>query len=165
MIWGPRDRHLFPQLLSRVRNGRLWRVGDGKNLVDNVYVENAARAHLLAADALKPGSPAAGRAYFISQGEPVNCWDWLNELVALAGLPPVRKSISFRTAWAIGLACEMAYGLLRLRRAAHDAISGRAIVAVALLQHPPCTGGSRLHTHDFHRGRHAATGRGRVLES
>jgi nucleoside-diphosphate-sugar epimerase len=115
LIWGPRDRHLFPQLLSRVRNGRLWRVGDGKNLVDNVYVENAARAHLLAADALKPGSPAAGRAYFISQGEPVNCWDWLNELVALAGLPPVRKSISFRTAWAIGLACEMAYGLLRLR--------------------------------------------------
>ncbi len=115
LIWGPRDRHLIPQLLTRVRRGRLWRVGDGKNLVDTVYVENAARAHLLAADALKPGSPAAGRAYFISQGEPVNCWDWLNEIVAMAGLPPVRKSISFRTAWAIGLACEIGYGLLRLR--------------------------------------------------
>jgi 2-alkyl-3-oxoalkanoate reductase len=113
LIWGPRDRHLLPQLLLRVRNGSLRRIGDGSNLMDTVYVENAAQAHLLAADALKPGSPAAGRAYFISQGEPVNCWDWLNEIVALAGLPPVRKSISFRAAWAIGLACEIVYGLLR----------------------------------------------------
>lgn len=115
LIWGPRDRHLIPQLLWRVRSGRLRRVGDGRNLMDTVYVENAARAHLLAADALTPGSRVAGRAYFISQGEPVNCWDWLNELVALAGLPPVRKSISFRTAWAIGIAYEIGYGLLRLR--------------------------------------------------
>jgi nucleoside-diphosphate-sugar epimerase len=106
LIWGPRDRHLIPRFLADARSGRLRRVGDGTNLIDTVYVENAAAAHLLAADALKIGSPAPGRAYFISQGEPVNGWEWVDEILALAGLPPVRKSISFRAAWTIGAAYE-----------------------------------------------------------
>ena len=56
LIWGPRDRHLIPRLLARAKAGRLRRVGAGKNLIDMTYVENAADAHLLAADALGPGS-------------------------------------------------------------------------------------------------------------
>ena len=113
LIWGPRDRHLVPRLIARARNGRLRRVGDGANLIDMVYVENAADAHLLAADALTPGSPVAGRAYFISQGEPVNCWQWIDDLLTLAGLPPVNRSISLAAAWRIGAVCETIYGLLR----------------------------------------------------
>jgi 2-alkyl-3-oxoalkanoate reductase len=109
LIWGPRDSHLIPRLLQRARSGKLRRVGDGKNLVDMIYVENAAAAHLLAADALVPDSPVCGRAYFISQGEPVNCWGWINEILGLVGLPPVRKSISFRAAWRIGAAMEAVY--------------------------------------------------------
>ncbi len=115
LIWGPRDRHLIPGLLERAAKGWLRRIGDGRNLIDTVYVENAAAAHLLAADALQPASPVAGRPYFISQGEPVNCWAWIDALLALAGLPPVRKSLSRRMAWAIGATCETAYRLLRLR--------------------------------------------------
>jgi 2-alkyl-3-oxoalkanoate reductase len=114
LIWGPRDRHLIPQLLNCARRGWLRRVNDGKNRIDTVYVENAATAHLLAADALRPGSPVAGRPYFISQGQPVNCWDWINELLALAGLPPVQKSLPLPVAWTIGAVCEAAYSLLRL---------------------------------------------------
>ncbi|MCL4205876.1 MAG: NAD-dependent epimerase/dehydratase family protein [Pirellulaceae bacterium] len=109
LIWGPRDSHLIPRLLNRARQGKLRRVGDGKNLVDMIYVENAAAAHLQAADALEEGSKVCGRAYFISQGEPVNCWNWINEILGLAGLPPVRKSLSFRTAWRIGATMETAY--------------------------------------------------------
>ena len=115
LIWGPRDRHLIPRLLNRARSGRLRRVGDGTNLIDMVYVENAAEAHLLAADALKPGSPVAGRAYFISQGEPVNCWGWIDELLAMAGLPPVTKAVSLPTAWRIGWLFECIWSALRLR--------------------------------------------------
>ena len=114
LIWGPRDRNLIPHVVDCARRGRLRRVGDGTNLIDTVYVENAAAAHLLAADALTPGSPVAGRAYFISQGEPVNCWAWIDELLAMAGLPPVRKSLSLPAAWLLGAACEAAYSLFRL---------------------------------------------------
>jgi len=114
LIWGVRDRRLVPRLLARARSGRLRRVGDGTNLIDMVYVDNAAAAHLQAADALEPGSPVAGHAYFISQGEPVNCWDWIDEILALADLPPVRKSISLSAAWKVGAVLEVLYGLLRL---------------------------------------------------
>lgn len=114
LIWGPRDQQLVPRLIERARSGRLRRVGDGSNLIDMVYVENAADAHLQAADALTVGSPVAGRAYFISQGEPVNCWEWIDQLLALAGLPSVQKSISTRAAYHAGAALETAYRLLRL---------------------------------------------------
>lgn len=116
LIWGPRDAHLIPRLIDRARRGRLRRVGDGTNLVDICYVENAAAAHLAAADALAdPHSPVAGRAYYISQGEPVKCWQWIGEVLALADLPLVKKSISFKNAWRLGAACERVYRLLRLR--------------------------------------------------
>jgi 2-alkyl-3-oxoalkanoate reductase len=112
LIWGPRDQSLVPRMFDRARRGRLWQVGDGTNLIDILYVENAAVAHLLAADALRPGSPVPGSAYFISQGEPVNCWGWINQLLALIDQPPIRKRLSMRTAWAIGAAYEAAYRLL-----------------------------------------------------
>ena len=67
-----------------------------------------------AADALEPGSPVGGRAYFISQGEPVNCWQWINEILAIAEIAPVTKSISFPAAWRIGSVLEVAHRLLRL---------------------------------------------------
>jgi 2-alkyl-3-oxoalkanoate reductase len=115
LIFGPRDYSLFPKIISRARSGRLYRVGDGTNQVDVTYVENAADAHLQAADALTPGSPVAGRAYFISQGEPVNCWQWINRLLGLAGVPPVNKSLSLRTAWRLGAGFEAVYKLFRLQ--------------------------------------------------
>jgi nucleoside-diphosphate-sugar epimerase len=115
LIWGPRDHHLIPRLLDRARRGRLRRVGDGTNLIDMIYVENAAEAHLLAADALREGSPVCGRAYFLSQGEPVNCWQWIDEILALVDLPPVGKSISLPAAWRVGATLEGVYRLFRLR--------------------------------------------------
>ncbi len=115
LIWGPRDHHLIPRLLDRARSGKLRRVGDGTNLVDMIYVENAAAAHLQAANALRDGSPVCGKAYFISQGEPVNCWDWIDEILVSAGLDRIEKSISFAVAWRVGAAMEAVYRLLRLK--------------------------------------------------
>ncbi len=111
LIWGPRDRHLIPRLIERAQSGKLRRVGDGENLVDMIYIENAAVAHIQAAAALAPGSAVAGKAYFISQGEPVNCWQWIDEILSLAGLPPLNKSISRAAAWRIGSVLEGVYRL------------------------------------------------------
>jgi len=117
LIWGPRDGHLIPRLIARARRGRLRRVGDGTNLVDMIYVHNAALAHLQAADALgTPNSPAAGKAYFLSQGEPVNCWQWIDQILELAGLPPVGKSISLAGALRVGAVCEKLYGWLGIKQ-------------------------------------------------
>lgn len=116
LVWGPRDHHLTARLIQRARAGRLRRVGDGANLVDISYVENVAAAHLQAADALdETVSTVAGNAYFLSQGEPVNCWQWIDEVLALANLPPVRKTISANAAWRLGGVCEAVWRLLGLR--------------------------------------------------
>ncbi|MDR1960127.1 MAG: NAD-dependent epimerase/dehydratase family protein [Planctomycetaceae bacterium] len=113
LIWGPGDKNLIPRLLERALSGHLHRVGDGTNLVDTIYVDNAAEAHLQAADALAAGSPVAGSAYFLSQGDPVNCWKWIDELLDLAGLPPVRKAVSLNHAWIVGTFLEKVYTFCR----------------------------------------------------
>lgn len=112
LIWGPGDQHLVPRLIARAKSGRLRRVGDGRNLVDTTYIDNAVAAHLGALDRLRYGEPCAGRAYFIANGEPQPLWDLIDRMLACADLPPVTKSLSPEVAYAIGAALEFGYRLL-----------------------------------------------------
>ena len=114
LIWGPEDNHLVPRLVKAAREGRLKIVGDNRNKVDTVYVDNAAEAHLLAATKLVYGGPPAGKAYFITNEEPRPCFDIVNLILKAAGIPPVTASISARTAYAVGAVMEFGYKLFRL---------------------------------------------------
>ena len=114
LVWGPGDRHLMVRVLQRARAGRLFIVGDGSNKVDVTYVENAADAHLQAADHLQPGLPVAGQVYFISQGEPVLLWDFINQILEMLGIPRVTRRIPCGAAKAFGGALELLYTVLRL---------------------------------------------------
>jgi nucleoside-diphosphate-sugar epimerase len=114
LIWGPGDNHLVPRIVAKARAGRLRRIGNRPCLVDTVYVDNAARAHLLAGERLAPGSAIAGKAYFISNGEPIPLWEMINRILAAAGLPPITRSISPWLAYAVGSLCEGIWGLLNL---------------------------------------------------
>ncbi|KXU35035.1 3-beta hydroxysteroid dehydrogenase [Cephaloticoccus capnophilus] len=109
LIWGAGDPHLVPRLLAAARCGRLRIVGDGKNRVDMVHVENAVDAHLLAEAALHRDfarNTAAGRPYFITDGEPVRLWDWVDGLLRALGEPSVTRRISLRGALRLGGFCE-----------------------------------------------------------
>jgi nucleoside-diphosphate-sugar epimerase len=113
LIWGPGDTQLLPRIIARARSLR--RIGPVDKKVDCTYIDNAADAHLLAYDRLAPGSPVAGKAYFISQAEPRGLWELVNALLGAAGLPPVTKTIPRGIALAVGACQEAAYALLRLR--------------------------------------------------
>ena len=112
LIWGPGDPHLVPRILSRA--GRLRRVGRGRNRVDTIYIDNAAEAHLLAADRLAADPGLSGRVYFISQGEPIPLWEMIDAILAAAGKPPVRRSIPAGLAGLSGALLEGVYRLLRI---------------------------------------------------
>jgi len=106
LIWGPGDQQILPRLVARAKAGRLRIVGSGDNKVDTTYIDNAAQAHFDAFDHLAPGSPCAGRAYFISNGEPWPMRELLNALLRAAGAPEVHKHLPFRAAYAAGVVCE-----------------------------------------------------------
>jgi nucleoside-diphosphate-sugar epimerase len=113
LIWGPGDPHLVPRILARARAGKLRRVGTRDVTVDATYIDNAADAHVNALDRLGVGAPCAGKAYFISNGEPVKLWDFLNRILALASLPPVVKSIPVWLARTFGRAAELGFKIFR----------------------------------------------------
>lgn len=106
LIWGPGDNHLLPRLIARAKAGQLRRIGTQPKRVDTVFIENAADAHLLAADALAPGTACAGKAYFISNGEPIELWDMVNRMLAAASLPPVTRSVPVPVAMALAWCFE-----------------------------------------------------------
>jgi 2-alkyl-3-oxoalkanoate reductase len=114
LIWGPGDTQILPKLVERARSGRVRLVGGGLNRVDTTYIDNAAQAHLDALQHLQPGAACAGKAYFISNGEPWALRDILNGLLRAAGAPEVHKTIPFPVAYAVGGICEMLWTVLPL---------------------------------------------------
>lgn len=117
LIFGPGDTNLVPTILRRARAGRLVQVGDGLNLVDLTLIDDCVTAHLLAAAALDKQEAAGGRAFFISQGTPVRLWEWIGRVLALHGLPPVRRRMSASTALRVATVAE---GLWRTLGLASD---------------------------------------------
>ena len=114
LIWGPYDNHLVPGILRRA--GRLKRVGRRDDLVDTIYVDNAADAHVWASEKLASNFSLSGNVYFISQDEPRSKWEMANAFLEAAGLPPVRGHISGRTAYIAGALFEFFYNLFGIQK-------------------------------------------------
>ena len=115
LLWGPGDPHLVPRIIERAKAGRLRLVGKQNNLVDSTYIDNAALAHILAAEALETNSNCAGKTYFISNNEPLPMKELINKILAAAGLSPVTKTISPQLAYTIGMILEFIYKIFKLK--------------------------------------------------
>ena len=142
LVWGPGDKNVIPRVLALARRGRLKIIGRGRNKVDLTHITNVVDAHLLAEKALgfvagvaapgsftdlspnkTPGSatPATGainprgKAYFITNGEPVILWDWINELLRGLGMPEIKKNMSLTTASFAGGVLEILWRVLPLK--------------------------------------------------
>ena len=107
LIWGPQDNHLVPRIIARAASLR--RVGDGDNRVDTIYVDNAARAHVLAMEALEKNPAVSGKAYFISDDCPIALWEMVDRILDAGGKPPLTKTLSPKAAYWIGALLEWAY--------------------------------------------------------
>ncbi len=138
LVWGPGDKNVVPRVLALAKAGRLKIIGSGRNKVDVTHISNVVDAHLLAEGALlknvagvvDPGSPHAtqapgsatpatnhpgGRAYFITNGEPVVLWDWINQLLRGVGILEVTRHVPLPVAYAAGGLLEALWRLLPLQ--------------------------------------------------
>lgn len=114
LIWGPGDPHLLPRLIARAANGKLPLPG-GDKLVDTIYVENAAAAHLLALDRLNGDGGCAGKTYFISNGEPLPQKQIMLGLLNAAGMEVEIRPVPPILAKAAGAFFETSWKLFRIR--------------------------------------------------
>jgi len=108
LIFGEEDPHLIPRLLKK----KLFQVGNGDNMVDVIYVENAADAHILAMEKLSIASPIGGKAYFLGQEKPIPLWDFIGAILKGVGRDPIKKKISLKFAYNLGLIFEKIYQTL-----------------------------------------------------
>jgi nucleoside-diphosphate-sugar epimerase len=93
LVYGPGDNHLLPGIIKQAKAGKLRQIGSGKNLIDVSYIDNVVMAHLNAADSFINSPESSGRAYFITNGEPVLLWDFLNMMLKASGIEPVKKYV------------------------------------------------------------------------
>lgn len=92
-IYGPGEALMLPRLVGECASGRfIATIGDGSAMSDNTYIENLVDGHLEAARHLTPGSPLCGQAYFVTDGAPVNYFEFFRPFVEALGLEfPTRK--------------------------------------------------------------------------
>ena len=115
LIWGPGDSHLLPKLLEKAKHGKLKLPGPEK-LIDTIYIDNAARAHLLALDKLETHpETVGGKAYFISNDEPLPQGRIIEGLLEAAGITVEIQAISPRLAIAAGAVLETGWKLFGLK--------------------------------------------------
>jgi len=144
LVWGPGDKNVVPRVLALARTGRLKIIGSGRNKVDVTHISNVVDAHLLAEGALigsqpstllpgdgpdkyragsspqrhnpQPALPSAGgKAYFITNGEPVILWDWINQLLRGVGIPEITKHVPLPVVYAAGGLMEGLWRVLPLK--------------------------------------------------
>lgn len=109
-VSGYGDRRILPRWIALHQSGNLMRIGDGRNMLDFTAIDNMVDALWLAMTA-----PAAscGRAYNISNGDPVNIWNFIDGLMDDLGMELVTAHIPYRLAYGIGAVVEMATRVLR----------------------------------------------------
>jgi nucleoside-diphosphate-sugar epimerase len=111
LIFGPGDTNLIPTILDRARKGRLPIIGRGTNLVDVSYIDDCVAAHLCALTALESDPSLSGEVFFISQGEPVGLWAFIDEVLSRAGIGRLTRRIDATIAFGVAAVVE---GICRL---------------------------------------------------
>ncbi|XP_027518149.1 sterol-4-alpha-carboxylate 3-dehydrogenase, decarboxylating isoform X2 [Corapipo altera] len=113
-IFGPRDPQLVPILIQAAKRGKMkFIIGDGKNLVDFTYVENVVHGHILAAEKLQKGSPLCGKAFHITNDEPVPFWAFMSRILTGLDYDPPKYHIPYWLAYYLALLLALLLGLLR----------------------------------------------------
>lgn len=109
-LYGPGDKQRFPRVIDSIFTQKaVTRMGDGKARFNHLYIDNAAYAHQLAAEALP--SRAGGEAYFITDYAATNFFDFIDSFVKALGLPFETRTMPYVAVRAIAEILELRHRL------------------------------------------------------
>jgi nucleoside-diphosphate-sugar epimerase len=113
-VWGPRDKTGYmPKIVYALMQQKFPDISAGKTVYANFcYVENAADACVQAAQSDQVG----GKAYFITDDEVVNSWEFLNLVREKFQLPPIQKKISPRVLMFLATVFDLIWTIPALAR-------------------------------------------------
>jgi nucleoside-diphosphate-sugar epimerase len=106
-IYGPHDNLFLSALLETAGNNRLRIFGPGRNKISVCFVDNYCHGLLCGADALVKDSPALGKFYIITDGEPQYFWYMLNEAILAMGFTDLTRKAHLPI-WLLYLAAYIA---------------------------------------------------------
>jgi nucleoside-diphosphate-sugar epimerase len=115
LVWGPGDTQLIHGILERAKSGKLRRPGRKDFFIDTTYIDNLIDAQLLALIALDNNPHCCGKVFFITNGQPIRVWDFINSILKSAGLPPVQKYISKNLSLFVAWILEKMHQLFNLK--------------------------------------------------
>lgn len=102
-VIGAGDQNILPRLIRLHREGRLFQIGDGQNVVDITTIGNLIHAVDLCLKA--PGS-ALGRTYNVTNGEPILFWEFVENVLQTAHLKWKKKRLPYAPVMAFAVANE-----------------------------------------------------------
>ena len=128
VVFGPGDNRFIPAILEKAAQGKLKRaIGDRDKLSDFTYISNLVDAVLAAEQRLQAGSPVAGQAYFVTNGEPMAFFDFVERFLLELGYPPITGKVPYWLAYSVAAVAE---GLDSLRGGQINKESGLTRFAV-----------------------------------
>ncbi len=114
LIWGPGDPHILPRLAAKARGGTLALPAPDK-IIDTIFVENAAQAHVNALQELLGSARCAGKAYFVTNNEPMPQGEIIRKLLAAIGIDVKIRAVPVGLAKTAGALCETAWRTFGLK--------------------------------------------------
>ena len=107
VVFGPGDNRFMPAILEKAQQGKLKRaIGDRDKLSDFTYVSNLVDAILMAEEKLGPNSPVSGQAYFVTNGEPMAFFDFIEKVIIELGYPPIKGKVPYWLAYTVAAIAE-----------------------------------------------------------
>ena len=114
-IYGPGDTLILRRLVEQCARGRYVAIiGDGNAKSDNTFIDNLVDGQIEAARHLTPESALGGQAYFITDGDPLNYFEFFRPLVEGMGFPNPSRHVPVWPFYAGTWLWELAHRVLRV---------------------------------------------------
>ena len=113
VVYGPGDGRFLPAIVARAKGGSLrWGVGREDKLSDFTYIDNLVDALVLADRKLEADASLGGRVWFVTNGEPVTFWGFIDRVLREMGLPATKGRVPYGVAYGVAALVERTNALL-----------------------------------------------------